>query len=86
MERGYSDVRFDFEPLEAPDFAMRASWSLDHMLGYLSTWSAAKRYQERRGEDPVARVSSQLGNAWGDPQSTVEIGWPLAVRLWRVDP
>ena len=81
---GYRDVNFPFESLALPTFAMRAHWSLDHLLGYLSTWSAARRYRRRHGEDPIALIAADLADAWGDPQSGIEVSWPLTVRLWRV--
>lgn len=84
VEQGYKDVLFPFEPLDSPSFAMRAQWSLDHMLGYLSTWSAAKRYQDRNGEDPVALIADELTHAWGDAQSRLDVSWPLTVKLWRL--
>jgi len=84
VERGYRDIAFDFEPLECPAFAMRAHWTADHMLGYLSTWSAAKRYEQSQGKDPVEMISGSLRAAWGDPGTAIEISWPLAVRTWRI--
>jgi SAM-dependent methyltransferase len=84
VERGYKDVIFPFELLESPSFAMRTQWSLDHMLGYLSTWSAAKRYEDRNGEDPVALIADELNHAWGNPESRLEVSWPLTVKLWRL--
>lgn len=84
VEQGYRDVVFPFESLESPSFAMCARWSLDHMLGYLSTWSAAKKYHDRHGEDPVALITDELAHAWGDPESCLDVSWPLTVKLWRL--
>ena len=84
VDQGYRDVEFPFESLASPTFAMRAQWSLEHLLGYLATWSAAKRYKDRNGEDPIALIADDLAGAWGDPQSGLEVSWPLTVRLWRV--
>jgi SAM-dependent methyltransferase len=84
VEQGYKDVLFPFEPLESPPFAMRAQWSLDHLTGYLSTWSAAKRYENRNDKDPIALIADELINAWGDPQSYLDVSWPLTVKLWRL--
>jgi hypothetical protein len=84
VERGYSDVSLPFEPLNSPVFTLRAEWSLQQLLGYLSTWSAAKRYQERNGENPVAMIAEDLEAAWGMPQVRREITWPLTVRLWQL--
>lgn len=82
--QGYKDVVFPFESLVAPSFAMRSKWSLDHMIGYLSTWSAATKYKDRNGEDPVALIADELTHAWGDPQSLRDVSWPLTVKLWRL--
>ena len=82
--QGYKDVQFPFELLESPSFAMRAQWSLDHLMGYLSTWSAAQRYEDRNGKDPVAMIADELTHAWGDPLSRLDVSWPLTVRLWRL--
>ena len=84
VEQGYKDVVFPFEALESPLFAMRSQWSLERMLGYLSTWSAAKTYKDRNGEDPVALIADELAHAWGDPQSRLDVSWPLTVKLWRL--
>ena len=81
---GYRDVKLSLEPLKSPTFAMRAQWSLGHLLGYLSTWSAARRYKDRNGVDPIALIIDEISDAWGDPQSQLEISWPLTVRLWRI--
>ncbi|MDH3432692.1 MAG: class I SAM-dependent methyltransferase [Gammaproteobacteria bacterium] len=84
VDQGYKDVEFPFESLESPPFAMCSKWSLDHMLGYLSTWSAATKYKDRNGKDPVALIADELTHAWGDPQSRLDVSWPLTVRLWRI--
>ena len=84
VEQGYRDVAFGFEPLDCPAFAMRAHWTAGHMLGYLSTWSAARRYEEQHGDDPVSQVRDALLDAWGNPDDPIEIAWPLAIKIWRV--
>jgi hypothetical protein len=63
---------------------MCARWSLEHLLGYLSTWSAGRRYRDRNGVNPIALITDEITDAWGDPHSRLDISWPLTVRLWRV--
>jgi ubiquinone/menaquinone biosynthesis C-methylase UbiE len=83
VEQGYRDLPFPFVPLASPVFHMTTQWSLEHLLGYLGTWSAVRRYREMRRADPVAAIASQLAAAWGDePQR--EVRWPLALRVGRV--
>ncbi|MEM1174003.1 MAG: class I SAM-dependent methyltransferase [Pseudomonadota bacterium] len=83
VEEGYGSVQFGFEELTAPEFAMRADWDLRHLAGYLSTWSAGKRYEETRGENPLLLVADELQRAWGDAARSVSIHWPLTLRVWR---
>ncbi len=84
VQQGYGGIRFSLDPLDAPTFAMHDDWSLDQLLGYLSTWSAAKRYRAQNGRDPVALVVDDLERAWGDRQSSVRVSWTLALKLWRL--
>jgi len=82
IEARYADIEIPGTPLEAPRFAMRLDWSAADMLGYLRTWSACKRYQADRGDDPVARIEAELRAAWGDVLRPVS--WPLTVRVVRL--
>ena len=84
VERGYADVSFPFEEIPAPVISMQADWSLEQLIGYLSTWSAGRRYEEQHGEHPLALVQADLAAAWGDPGASTRISWPLTLRHWRV--
>ncbi len=83
VEQGYASVDFNFDELEVPEFAMQATWDLPKLAGYLSTWSAGKRYEETHGVNPLTLVAEQLEAAWGEPGREVLIQWPLTVRVWR---
>lgn len=80
IENGYADLAFPFQPYEAPPFAMTSSWSLDHLLGYLSTWSAVQRYKAEHKHDPIAELAPQLKQAWGEADMLTVV-WPLSVLV-----
>jgi SAM-dependent methyltransferase len=84
VEQGYAGIELPFETLAAPEFVMQADWTLSRLFGYLSTWSAGKRYEEQHGRTALALVDDELKTAWGDAGDAVTITWPLTVRLWRV--
>ncbi len=84
VEKGYRDLPFPFEELKAPDFAMTAEWSVEALLGYLATWSASKRYQEELGQDPVTLIDRELRRAWPEPEKSLLVSWPLAIRVGRL--
>lgn len=84
VENGYRDIPFPFERLQTPDFEMSARWDLGHLLGYLRTWSAAKRYQEALGRDPVELIEGELATAWHESGPVLMVRWPLSLRIGRV--
>jgi SAM-dependent methyltransferase len=84
VEKGYRDVPFPFEELNAPEFAMTAEWSVDTLLGYLRTWSASKRYEQELGQNPVSLIESELRSAWPKQGNALLVHWPLAIRIGRL--
>jgi SAM-dependent methyltransferase len=85
VDEGYRSLPFPFPEIAAPEFAMKAQWRLEHLLGYLTTWSAVKEYQTRVGEDPLKLVAADLTGAWGDPAATKTVSWPLIIRVGLID-
>ncbi|MBM4180550.1 MAG: class I SAM-dependent methyltransferase [Betaproteobacteria bacterium] len=84
VESGYRDMDFPFAELPAPAMPMTASWTLDQLLGYFSTWSALKAYQKATGEDPLPVLREHLALAWISLDQAKTIKWPLSVRLGRI--
>lgn len=84
VEQGYAGVELPFETLDVPAFAMQADWTYAELTGYLSTWSAGKRYEKQHGKTALALVEDELRSAWGEAEVAVTVTWPLTVRLWRV--
>ncbi len=65
VDEHYQTLPFPFEEIAAPEFALEAVWSLDDLFGYLSSWSAAPRYKEARGVDPLDEKRAEFAAAWG---------------------
>jgi SAM-dependent methyltransferase len=83
VETGYRTVVVPFTELAVPPFEMELTWTLDHLRGYLSTWSPLKRYRDEKGEDPLALIEPKLAGAWGDVEQR-RVAWPLSVRAFRL--
>jgi SAM-dependent methyltransferase len=79
----YRTLPFPFEEIEAPPFQIEASWDLEHLMGFMASWSSAQRYQADRGESPIAPVAPALSRAWGDPARERPIRWPIFLRAGR---
>jgi len=84
VEEGYRSLPFPFAELQAPAFAMAATWSLAQLLGYVRTWSAVQAIERERGGDAYAGFARALTAAWGDPDRSRAVRWDVAVRAGRV--
>jgi hypothetical protein len=82
-EQRYRTIEFPFAEATPPPFRMEKRWSLPDLVGYLRTWSAARRYEQARGEDPVGLVLADLGRVWGPPERVRSVRWDLALRVGR---
>jgi SAM-dependent methyltransferase len=79
----FADLPFTFHKIDPPKFEMRASWNLDHLVGYLRTWSSTQRFIAAKGSDPLKQIMDELGAAWGAPERTRNVVWPLTLRAGR---
>ncbi|MEN0061697.1 MAG: class I SAM-dependent methyltransferase [Myxococcota bacterium] len=83
VETGYRDVPFPFAPLDAPKFDLRMTWTLDDLLGFVNTWSAAIRFHQERGSFATEPLEGELRGAWGPAEARQAI-IPLHLRMGRV--
>jgi hypothetical protein len=60
---------------------MTAQWSLEHLLGYLRTWSSTQRFIAANQSDPLDEIASELYAAWGEAKQTRRVVWPLTLRV-----
>lgn len=79
----FAALPFPFREIEPPKFEMTAPWSLDHLIGYLRTWSSTQRFIAAKDSDPLEEITDELRNAWGDPQQIRDVTWPLGMRVGR---
>jgi len=85
VEAGYRSIDFPFKSLTAPNFSMTDVWTLDHLLGYLTTWSATQKFIKTNRNDPIKQIEPALKKAWGNSNVSKEASWPLKLLLYRID-
>lgn len=84
VKSGYDGIELPFEPLEWPDFEATLEVDLEGLLGYMRSWSASQSYYRDHGSDPVELVADEIAEAWGEPDQTRTLVWPLFGRVGRV--
>ncbi len=81
VEAGYGVLGFPFDEIIAPNFGLRAEWSVDELMGYFSSWSATERFRRSTGVDPVQALRTNMAQL--SIQETIQVHWPLSVRVGR---
>jgi len=83
VEEGYRTIPFPFAEITLPTFRMETRWTLEQLLGYLSSWSATNRFIKANGRNPLEPLSEKLAKVWGDVNSPRLVVWPLSFRVGR---
>jgi len=84
LQDRYRTLPFPFDEIEPPPFEMQADWDLEQLVGFLASWSAARRYQKENGQNPVSIIWQSLSELWGELDQRRTIRWPLYLRIGRV--
>ena len=83
VENLYRGVAFPFDELAPPRFEMEARWRLEHLVGYIETWSALGTYRKTHADDPMQVIVPKLERVWGDAGERL-VTWPVGMRAGRV--
>ena len=77
----FEELRLPFSEIQAPSFEMIGQWNLEHLVGYLRSWSATQRFIAANKRDPLEAITDDLRAAWGDPGQMRKVVWPLILRV-----
>lgn len=83
IDAGYRTIPFPFQELDMPQFAIHYTWTVEDLLGYLNTWSAAKHYEKQHQQNPVSLIEPELRAAWGE-QEHVQVKFDMISRVGKV--
>lgn len=82
IDEHYQTIPFPFEEIVAPQFSNTYEWSVDHALGYLSTWSAVKHYRKAHGVNPVDALAKDLKPIFREVAK--QVNFPLLLRIGTI--
>ena len=85
VDEAYAGLPFPFPEIGFPEMFMQYEWSVDHLLGYLNTWSALQHYVRENGRSPLDEAFlSELRTVW--PKETAKtVRFPIFWRIGRKD-
>jgi ubiquinone/menaquinone biosynthesis C-methylase UbiE len=83
IDEHYQTLPFPFNEFMVPPFENTYNWPLDHVIGYLKTWSAVKHFLKDKGYNPVDLIYDDLKKAWGKIERR-KINFPLLLRIGKI--
>ena len=83
VENNYIDLPFPFKKLKHPVYKMYAQWNVDDVVGFVNTWSAVIKYQEKMFSDPVPDFRFELEKAWPEKTESLKVEWPLTLLIGK---
>jgi SAM-dependent methyltransferase len=83
IDENYETIPFPFNKIQTPNFVTILNWTLEHLIGYLNTWSAVKHFIKENGHNPIDKLQSELEQHW-DKGQTIEVRFPLLLRIGQI--
>lgn len=83
IDDNYAGIPFPFEEIETPEFVNELDWSMEHLIGYLNTWSAVQHFIKENGYNPVDDLKKEIAEHWQDGEIKV-VRFTMLLRIGRV--
>jgi hypothetical protein len=83
VEEEYASIEFPFVTIDTPRFFISAKWNLQHLAGYLESWSATQKYIKNHGKNPVPELITEVGRIW-PAEITKDITFPVFLKLGKI--
>lgn len=83
VDAAYTSLPFPFDEIPFPEMSMTYTWTREHLIGYLGTWSALQHFQKQQGYSPLDEAFLlKLEAAWPDGVSQ-NVQFPIFARVGR---
>ena len=82
LDDKYQTIPFPFKEQKTLEFEQIYNWGIEHLLGYLRTWSAVKHYERENNQDPVSLIENDLRQSFGRKN---KITFPIFVKMGKIE-
>ena len=83
IDEEYRTIPFPLKEIPLPNDPIKVIWTLDHLMGFLNTWSALKHYRTKNNINPLNSIKSDLQEAWGEDESKL-CHFPVISRAGKI--
>jgi SAM-dependent methyltransferase len=85
VDAAYATISFPFPEIDFPEMAMTYEWSLDHLLGYLGTWSALQHFVKKNNWSPLDESFVEALKAVWREGEIKSVRFPIFGRIGRIE-
>ncbi|MGD8427334.1 MAG: methyltransferase domain-containing protein [Balneolaceae bacterium] len=83
IDQRYQTIPFPFEEIPSPLFKSTFSWTLDHLEGFLNSWSPVQKIKTAANYNPVDPIIKRVRKLIpGDEK--ISVSFPVFMRLGRI--
>lgn len=84
VEQAYTTIPFPFEEIALPTMCSKYRWRVEHLMGYLGSWSAVQHFIRKNGYNPLdTTFEARLKTVW--PEGEIKtVLFPVFGRIARV--
>ena len=83
VDDNYRSIPFPFHEIAVPKFEIRYEWTLNHLEGYLNTWSALQKFIAKNNYNPVNALIEEIRPLWTSEK--MQVVFPIHLRMAPVD-
>jgi SAM-dependent methyltransferase len=80
----YRTLLFPFQQIQTPVFTCSMEWELENLIGFFRSFSPATVYVKEHGSHPVEIIADDLQKAWGKPETTRVVQFPIFTKFARL--
>ncbi len=76
LNQEYKTIDFPFQEIKIPKLLLTKQWSIQQLIGYLSTWSAFQLYLQVNSKNKIDQIFKDLINSISS-EELIEVEWEL---------
>lgn len=84
VEDNYRSIPFPFDEIPSPIFNSQFNWEIEHLAGYLLTWSSTQKYIRETNTNPVLPLIEKLNPYW-KPGEVKTVHFPVFMRIGTIN-
>ena len=82
VDEQYATIPFPFPEIQCPILSMDFYWTIEELLGYISSWSAVQKFIQAEGQDPLEELKIKLSAHW--THTVTPVSFPIYLRMGQV--